>query len=154
MVAKFVVEIEANEEESRPERHVQVCVYDNLAALRSAATRHDRRSMSNRQRTRHKNPHAETMGICHRFEHEGPNGEYRPLCAIIRLAVPYIGAGITAHECAHATQWIWELDYGHLPFTAEHDEPFAWILGELCRQITIKMHDIGAHDKADEVTDE
>lgn len=87
------------------------------------------------------------MGICHRFEHEGPNGEHRPLCAIIRLAKPHIGAGITAHECAHAAQWIWELDYNHLSFTSEHDEPFAWVLGELVRQITIKMHDIGAYNE-------
>lgn len=139
MLADFIIQIH-----SEPPREVRVVVHKDLRAMRSAATQYDRRS--GRPNTSHK----DTLGVCHRFVSENAvTGQKQPLVAIVRLAPPNMGAGLVAHEMAHAAVWLWELAQGDRKLDCGNDEPFCWILGELVRQTTIKLleldHDLGAN---------
>lgn len=139
MLADFIINIH-----SEPPRQVRVVVHNDLRAMRSAATQHDRRSQSPTTN------HRQTLGICHRFESVHTDGRRHPLVAIVRLAPPHLGAGMVAHEMAHAAVWLRELAEGaEAPMTCANDEDFCWILGELVRQTTIQLleldHDLGAN---------
>jgi hypothetical protein len=62
----------------------------------------------------------------------------------VRFAVPNVGAGIVAHEMAHAAVWLWAIKNKfdeNVPLRCDNDEWFAWILGELVRQTTVKLHE-------------
>lgn len=117
---------------SDPPRAVRVLVYDNLKGLRIAASRYDNATRSRGRRLR--GDHADTTGICHRFEHYASDGTLKPLCAIVRLAHPHVGIGVVSHELAHAAVWINELDRGGPTLPTDDDEEFCWTLGELVRQ--------------------
>jgi hypothetical protein len=138
--------------ELEPPRSVRVVVYDSEKGLRIAASRYA--NIGVRKRRRKRNQFAETLGICHRFEWQGSNGEHRPLCAIVRLAYPNLGVGITSHEMAHAAVWIRELNGDLDPLTCANDEPFAWLLGELVRQTINTMKEKGVYAKVDAIPDE
>lgn len=140
-LADFTINVEF---ETEPSRAVRVVVYDNVKSLRSAATRYDNRTRSRRRKQRGLHPH--TLGICHRFEDRDKHGVTKPLCAIVRLAEPNLGVGIISHELAHATVWIRELNAGEAPLTADNDEPFAWLLGDLVRQTVNAMNERGVFD--------
>lgn len=111
---------------------VQVKVHDTVAALRSASAKHAKRG------GRKKEPDfSETLGICHRFHMMND-----PLCAIVRLAPPHVGAGMIAHEMGHAAVWLWEIQNKFSrkePLQCSNDEWFCWVLGELVRQTTIQL---------------
>lgn len=128
MLADFFINIH----EARKPLIVQVKVHDNVAALRGAATKHAKRG------GRKKEPNfSETLGVCHRF-HMMNN----PLCAIVRLAPPHIGAGMVAHEMGHAAVWLWEIHNKFdkkVALECSNDEWFCWVLGELVRQTTIML---------------
>jgi len=130
--------------ESEPRREVQVVVYDNVKALRAAATRYDNLTASRKRRQR--GLHADTLGICHRFELEA-HGEQLPLCAIVRLAKPHLGVGMISHEMAHAALQVWMLDHPDERLTDSNDEPYAWVLGELVRRTVNWLHDRGVYDQ-------
>lgn len=73
-----------------------------------------------------------------------------PLVAIVRLAPPYIGAGLVAHEMAHAAVWMWEIQNKFRrkpPLMCSNDEWFCWILGELVRCTTTALHEQGVYAK-------
>lgn len=130
MLADFTITVH----DARKPLTVQVKVHDSVAALRSAASR-----FTNGQPGRKKNALREdlsdVLGICHRF-----HWDKDPLCAIVRLAPPHIGAGIVAHELAHAAVWLWEIQNKfEVPLLCQDDEWFCWTLGELVRQTTIQL---------------
>lgn len=134
MLADFTITVE----EARKPLAVQVKIHDNVAALRAAATKHTKRG------ARKCNPdHSDVLGICHRFHIAD-----QPLCALVRLAPPELGAGIVAHELAHAAVWMWEIhnkfDKGKA-LDCGNDEWFCWVLGELVRQTTIQLYDRGVY---------
>lgn len=131
MLADFTITVH----EARKPLAVQVKVYDNVAALRSASTKHANRWKS--QKKKRKGEFSDTLGICHRFHTDGD-----PLCAIVRLAPPNIGAGMVAHELAHAAVWLWEIQNKfEVPLLCQDDEWFCWVLGELVRQATIQLYE-------------
>lgn len=128
MLADFTITVH----EAREPLAVQVKIHDNVTALRSAATKWAKRA------GRIEDPDfSELLGICHRFRIADS-----PLCAVVRLAPPEVGAGMVAHELTHAAVWLWEI---HNKFSrkkalvCENDEWFAWVVGELVRQTTIKL---------------
>lgn len=139
MLADFMITVH----EARKPLVVQVKVHDNVDALRKAAKAYTTRSdISRNKRESNQSDFSDTLGICHRFHWSNT-----PLCAIVRLAPPHIGAGIVAHEMAHAAVWLWEIQNefdDRSPINCETDEWFCWVLGELVRQTTIKLieHDI------------
>lgn len=136
MLADFTINIH----EARKPLAVRVKVHDNVAALRSASTKYVRRDDPKADPN-----FSDTLGICHRFHKMST-----PLCAIVRLAPPHIGAGIVAHELTHAAVWIWEIEHKFskkIPLTCENDEWFAWILGDLVRHTTVKLHEKGVYSR-------
>lgn len=111
-----------------PPRAVEVRIYENLRAMRAAASRYD---LARNDRAFDA---SSLLGICHRFQqYTCANGkaEIKPLCAIVRLAKPHIGAGILSHELAHAAVWMRELQFPNDPLVADDDEWLCWVLGEL-----------------------
>lgn len=48
---------------------------------------------------------------------------------------------------AHAAVWMRELSGDTGPLTAENDEPFVWLLGELVRQAINGMNERGVFDE-------
>jgi hypothetical protein len=133
MLADFTINIH----EARKPLAVRVKIHDNIPALRMAATKCDR------QYRKKPEDHSETLGICHRFHMMND-----PLCAIVRLAPPHIGAGMVAHEMGHAAIWLWEIQNKFRrtpPLTCANDEWFCWILGELVRRTTCQLHDKGVY---------
>lgn len=125
MLADFTITVE----EARKPLAVQVKIHDSVAALRAASTRYDRVTDKNSKAV------TDLLGVCHRF-HMADN----PVCAIVRLAPPNIGAGIVAHEMGHAAVWLWEVhNMWKKPLCNLNDEWFCWTLGELVRQTTIQL---------------
>lgn len=147
ILADFEITVELD-----PPRAVRVVIYDSLKGLRIAAARHENKGVSKSRRRRNK--FAETLGICHRFEWQNSKGEKRPLCAIVRLAHPYLGVGMISHELFHATVWIRELNGETEPLTCTNDESFAWILGELVRQTVNAINKHKVYEKVGECVDE
>lgn len=127
-------------------REVRVVVYDSLKGLRVAATRYDNRTRSRRRRR--SGEFNETLGICHRFEwRDQDTGASMPLCAIVRLARPHLGAGVVSHELTHATVWMRELAVGDAPLKADDDELFCWVLGELVSHVVDEMYERGVYER-------
>lgn len=140
-LADFIVTV------ADPPREVNVRVYKSLRALRSACTQYENITASRRRRQL--NAFSDTVGICHRFHSYDRDDKLSPLCAIVRLALPYIGVGVVSHELAHAVVWIRELSGVDEPLRCSNDEEFCWILGDLVRQTINTMNDRGVFD-ADE----
>lgn len=136
MLADFTIEVH----EAYKPLAVQVKIHDNVPALRSAATKYDMR------RGRDEPDHSDTLGICHR-EHMMDD----PVCALVRLAPPHVGAAMVAHEMAHAAVWLWlihnKFDKKASLLTCANDEWFAWVLGELVRQTHNKLYEKGIYSK-------
>ena len=135
ILADFIVSVED------PRRDVRVIVYDSVKGLRIAASRYT--NSDRPQLHRQRGEFANTLGVCHRFEWIDADGNSKPLCAIVRLAVPNIGVGIISHEMCHAAVWVRELLVGESPLTADDDEWFAWVLGDLVRQTVNGMNQRG-----------
>jgi hypothetical protein len=128
-------------------REVRVIVYDSVKGLRIAASRYDNTTRSRRRRQR--GAFGDTLGVCHRFEYQDPDGATKPLCAIVRLAEPHLGVGIISHELGHAAVWMRELAEGETPLTCADDEQFCWVLGELVRQTINSMNERGVYGRDD-----
>lgn len=148
MLADFTINIHIA---GQPDRSVRVVVHDNLRALRSAATRYHNSWKS----TKDEPPSDRLLGVCHRFElAQNPNSENKvadPLCAVVRLAPPYLGVGMVSHELAHAAVWIRELEVGeNQPLNCQNDEDFCWVLGELVRQTVVKFIEKGIYPNDEE----
>lgn len=120
------------------DRDVRVVVHDSLAALRSASTRFDQAG---------RDAHADTFGICHRFEsrYVAADGSETPdpLCAIVRLADGYVTPEIVSHELAHAAVWLKELDGPPADLLCDNDEWFAGLLGRLVADAFRVITDVG-----------
>lgn len=130
----FTIDIE----DARKPLAVQVKVYRNVAALRTAATKYDKaRGETNVD-------HSKTLGICHRS-----HMQHDPVVAIIRLAPPNIGADVIAHEAAHAAVWLWAIQNKFsatkVPLDCSNDEWFCWVLGEIVRHTTVKLREKGIY---------
>lgn len=138
-----LADFEINVEFAIP-RSVRVVVYDSLKGLRIAATRYD--NVTRSKRRRQNGTFADTLGICHRDERLDHESNPLPLCAIVRLAKPHIGAGMVTHELAHAAVWMRELSGDTSPLTCANDEDLVWLIGELVRQTTVKMYELGVFD--------
>jgi hypothetical protein len=131
MIADFVILVHYGE---KP-RGVRIKVHDNVAALRSAATKHSRLLKNERSAAEEK-----AVGVCHRFYMEKD-----PVCALVRLAPPHIGIGVVSHELCHAAVWFWEIEhqFKDVPMTCHNDEQFCWVLGELVHYTTDKLYEKG-----------
>lgn len=125
-------------------REVRVIVYDSLKAMRIAATRFDNHTL--RKSRRKRNAHADTLGICHRYEWLDEQDRSKPECALVRLAKPHIGVGMIAHELAHAAVWMRELNGDTEPLSCQNDEPIVWLIGELVRQAVNAMNERGVFE--------
>jgi hypothetical protein len=121
---------------------VRVKVHENLRAMHSAVTQSDNRWGGRKKRT--KGQHKDTLAICQRFHMSDS-----PVYSIVRFAPPHVGAGIVAHEMAHAAVWLWEIKnkFEDVPLACDNDEWFAWVLGELVRRTTTQLHDNGVYSK-------
>lgn len=120
---------------------VRVIVYENVRALRSAATQHDNLYWNRPVRGKPKyGEFKDTLGICHRHHWDGDS-----VYAIVRVAPPNIGIGIISHELAHAAIWLWAIEnkFDEKALTCENDEWFCWVLGELVRETVNKFYEIG-----------
>lgn len=119
---------------------VRVVVHDTLAAMHSAVTRQDNRLRKKKRKGRNN----DYLAICQRF-----NMWRSPQYCIVRFAPPYIGAGIVAHEMAHAAVWLWHVknQFEDVPLLDdENDEWFAWILGELVSRTTEIFYKKGVYE--------
>lgn len=133
MLADFTITIL----EARKPLEVQVKVHDDVRSLRSAAAKYTKQSNGKSKGHKNSEDYSETLGVCHRFHMQN-----QPLCAIVRLAPPHIGAGYVAHEMAHAAVWLWEIHNKFSrkePLHCSNDEWFCWVLGELVRQTTVQL---------------
>lgn len=121
---------------------VRIKVHESLRALHSAVTHSDNRIRSPKKKKY--NEHKDTLAICQRF-HMQNSTTY----AIVRLAPPHIGAGIVAHELAHAAVWLWEIKhkFEEVPIRCDNDEWFCWILGELVRRTTDQMYKNNVYER-------
>lgn len=136
MLADFTIDIH----NTRKPMAVQVVVHETVQELRKAA-----QMFYNNWPTRSDDgtDFEDTLGICHRFHLHG-----EPVVAVVRLAPPHIGAGVVAHELAHAAVWVWLVQTmwdKKLQLNCENDEWFAWVLGELVRHTTVKFHEKGLY---------
>jgi hypothetical protein len=147
VLADFEIAVEFEE----VPRSVRVVVYDSLKGLRIAATRHEHKGT--RRSRRKQGQFKDTLGICHRFERYKRDGTRHPQCAIVRLAHPNLGVGITSHELLHAAVWMLELNGHDEPLTCANDEPLAWLVGELVRQTINTMNENGVFEKLEGVED-
>lgn len=135
MLADFTITVH----EARKPLAVQVKIHDNVRSLRSAAAKYTKLSNKHSKGSKNDPDFSDTLGICHRFHMMN-----QPLCAIVRLAPPHIGAGVVAHEMGHAAIHMWAI---HTKWekkerlTDANDEWFCWVLGELVRQTTIQLID-------------
>lgn len=138
MLADFEIHIHGEDE-----RVVRVKVHKDVKALRKAAKRYAKRNTrSKKERKKLNMRHTKLLGVCHRFQRMDD-----PLCAIVRLAPPYIGVGVISHELAHAAVWIRSLDEGEDTILhCGNDERFCWVLGELVRQTINTMQKKGIFD--------
>lgn len=134
MLADFTINIH----DARKPLAVRVKIHDSVSALRSAATKFDRKWGKGKE------DHSQTLGICHRLHIAND-----PLCAVVRLAPPYMGVNVLAHEMAHATVWLWliynKFDETESLLTCQNDEWFAWVLGELVSRTTAKLYEKGVY---------
>lgn len=132
MLADFTIDIH----EARKPLAVRVKVHDSTAALRAAATRYTNLANKNRRGKKNEVDHSDTLGICHRF-----HWHKDPVIALVRLAPPHIGAGVVAHEMAHAAVWAWQVHnkFEGVVLEDADDEWFCWVLGELVRQTTTQL---------------
>lgn len=126
MLADFTITVH----EARKPLAVRVKIHDSTAALRMAA----------RKRARLVDPQSQddfsdVLGLCHRSHMMDD-----PVVALVRLAPPHIGAGVIAHEMAHAAVQVWNVQHKwEVPLNDTNDEWFCWVLGELVRQTTIQL---------------
>lgn len=140
MLAEFTVTVH----EARKPLAVHIKIHESTAALRGAAKRYSKLGDPHSQ-----DDFSEVLGICHRFHMADC-----PIVALVRLAPPHLGAGLVAHEMAHAAVWMWEI---HNKFDRKfaldnsNDEWFCWVLGELVRQTTIRLYEDGVYDATDVV---
>lgn len=120
---------------------VRVVVHDNLCAMRSAVTQSDNR----RRYEKNEGENNDYLAICQRMHMSDS-----PVYSIVRFAPPNIGAGIIAHEMAHAAVWLWHIktQFKDVPLDCENDEWFAWILGELVRRVNDHFHEKGAYESS------
>jgi hypothetical protein len=133
MLADFTITIH----EGRKPMAVQVKVHNNVAALRGAAIK------TNKKIRRQDDDCSDALGVCHRF-----HMMRSPLCAIVRLAPPHIGVGIVVHEMGHAAVWMWEIQNKFSTktrLTCANDEWFCWVLGELTRQTINELYEKGVY---------
>lgn len=140
MLADFTITVH----EARKPLAVRVVVHENVPTLRKEAQKHYNTwdGLSNQADLE------SILGVCHRA-HMADS----PVYAVVRLAPPHLGAGIVAHEMAHAAVWLWEIQHKFgKPLVSADDEWFCWVLGELVRQTTIQMLDRGMYDISPENT--
>lgn len=135
MLADFTITIH----DARKPMAVRVVVHEDVPALRKAAQMH----YNNWRGRKREDDLEEVFGVCHRF-HMADD----PVYAVVRLAPPNLGAGIVAHEMAHAAVWLWQIQTKFdkkVQLTCENDEWFAWVLGELVRHTTTKLYEKGVY---------
>jgi hypothetical protein len=137
MLADFVITIY----NARKPLTVQVKVHENTATLRLAA-----KVYAERYGRKGDSDFSSVLGMCHRF-HINKD----PLCAIVRLAPPYLGIGIISHELAHVAVWMREIEnkFEDVPLTCADDEWFCWVLGELVRFTIVKLYDHGVYSASE-----
>jgi hypothetical protein len=137
MIADFEITVH---DVSKP-MSVRVVVHDNLRAMRSAVTQSDNR----RRYKKSKDENNDYLAICQRM-HMSDSSLY----SIVRFAPPNIGAGIVAHEMAHAAVWLWHIktQFKDVPLDCENDEWFAWVLGELVRRTTNMFYEKGVYESS------
>lgn len=98
---------------------IRVVVYDTQEELQAATRSWD------------------AAGLCERYHKVDTSGRKilnGRQVATIHLSREQLGAGVIAHEAAHATTYIWELIHT-APIRSENDESFCWTLGDIVRRI-------------------
>lgn len=119
-----------------PIREARVAIYATAAALNADAGERD----------------GLVGGICHRWSTTDYAGTpvVRPEVGMIRLAYDHLGIGVVSHECAHLAVHVWNLDrpLGEV-IDDDTDEPFAWLLGDLVRQVVNALRDRGHYTAAE-----
>lgn len=132
MLADFTITVH----EARKPLAVRIKIHENHASLRGACKRYDKIYGQGDE------DFSEVLGICHR-RHMAND----PVCCLVRLAPPEIGAGILTHELAHAAVHMWEIQhkFDGTALSCENDEWFAWVLGELVRQATRTLYAKGIY---------
>lgn len=139
MRAEFTITIH---DEDKP-LAVHVMVHESLRSMRSACTLSDRKFRKTKDLNR-KNQFKDTMAICQRFNVQA----FQPVYCVVRFVPEHMGAGIVAHEMAHAAVWLWAIKNKfdeNVPLRCDNDEWFAWVLGELVRQTTVKFFEKGLY---------
>lgn len=103
-------------------RILDVRLYDRLAHLRAAASRH-----SNRWGTGDGAGFADALAVCQTYRRvrirPGGGEEERPEVATIRFARSALTVEIVAHEVAHAVVWLYRLDVLGLDLDSDGEEP-------------------------------
>lgn len=148
-LADFTVTVRAEEDETPWQ--VRVVVHKSVRALRSAVTQYD-----SGRNVKDPEGGGKPVGVCHRFHYSNPKtGWVSPLVALVRLAPPYLGGGVVAHELCHAVTWIREIeqDFKPAPMLSDNDERFCWLLGELVSVTTTALYASGVYTNEPEVVD-
>jgi hypothetical protein len=124
-------------------------VYDELEAMRSAATRYA-------QRTGTSEPGAfgDAHGVTHTFQTliVDPGGGVAAeseAVALIRLWRQRLGTGVVTHEVAHAATAIYEQDClpskGSIHDNISNEETFCYLVGDLASRIVSRLYFYGMY---------
>lgn len=136
--------------------YFKVIVYENIKQLRKDTKKYD----ALRKVKIKDNEDEEILGLCHSFERykADKDGKFKrlPNIGIIRLAKTYLTTEIVAHEVVHAAMHNYRIDYGNEDIyngtngnanfgnnCCDEEENFAYIYGELFRDITNKLYKYG-----------
>lgn len=137
---KWPVQFTVTPHKIKQKRTVKVFIYENVADMREAAERYDRKTGI----AENQDGHADTLGVTHRFEWiDVDSNESKPQCAIIRLVKDHLTMRIISHEAAHAAVWIFQIDVNESPPNVENideEEHFCHLVSDIASDIVHEVY--------------
>lgn len=125
-------------------RAITVKVYDDLAAMRTAA-----HAFTTRAGYGQPGEFDTAAGVTHTFESVfiGADGEEEKrgaAAALIRLWRGHLGSSVICHEAAHAASAIyrqdWEREHGPVHRDMDNEEVHCYLIGDITRRIVDRLY--------------
>lgn len=95
------------------------------------------------------------QGLCHGWERiktDKSNNiiETHPDIGFIALHKNFLGAGVIAHECTHASTYYFKRYVDSKDIYEDADENYAWTIGYLVSQLVGKLYKYGVYEEPKE----